>query len=136
MDIKLQSQENLHLISPCLVQLYEGYLYTQGLVGVGDTELYFYNDNQPDLVEEDVAYYLVKRIVDFVEISRFEYGKPKNNPQLKHYSYIKIMFVDESHPLWIYYTKADKKRIKKIINTLKSKGLINKHKNIDLMPVF
>ena len=137
MKIVLQDRESLKELSPCLVQFFKGQLFTQGIIGVTDRSVYFYDDNQPNSLEGGEAYYKVEHLVRFEDIDNIIFGKTKKNRETRALKYFVLCnALDEEKNTTVYYTKKEKKRIILILKILKREGIKFKRKNIKLVPVF
>ena len=137
MKIILQDRESCKELSPCIVQFFKGQLFTQGIIAISDYGVRFYDDNQPNSLEDGEAYYKVEHLVRFENIDMIVYGKTKKNRETRALKYfILVNETDEEKNTTVYYTRKEKKRINRILKLLKHERIKFKKKNIKLVPVF
>jgi len=119
MKVKLDRQEELLELVPCLYQFEKNTLFARSAVGITKNDVVIYPDMGPSVVNGDLYIYNPIFTIGFDEIISLVVSKIKNNRDLKKYIRLDIFSKSTDACKILYVLKSKRSKLMNLIKIAK-----------------
>lgn len=120
-SVSLTKQQYIIELIPCLCQLKQNAKFSKCALGITPKEILLFSDMEPTRIDCEVYYYSPFATLPLDSIVTLVKSEIKNNEELKKYIRLDIFSEDYDECRILYFDKANKALLTKILKIAKSK---------------